>query len=53
MSQSVNVIMHFVVGPMDLLPDTQNCMLRMRRDYRERFPRRHVLALATCITARA
>ena len=23
---------------MDLLPDTKNCALRMRREYRNRFP---------------
>ena len=37
----------FVMG---LLPDTQNCELRMRR---ERFPRHSGLAIPTCITARA
>ena len=30
-----------------------NCGLRMRREYRERFPRHHGLAFPTCITARA
>ena len=25
--------------PMGLLPDTKNCGLRIRREYRERFPR--------------
>ena len=29
---------------MGLLPDTQNCGLRMRREYRERFPRHRGLA---------
>ena len=29
---------------MCLLPDTQNCVLRMRREYRERFPRHRELA---------
>ena len=37
---------------MYLLPDTQNCMLRMRRECRERFPRHPGLAILTCITAR-
>ena len=37
--------------PIGLLPDTQNCELRMRRECRERFP--HPNGLATCITARA
>ena len=36
---------------MGLLPDTYYCGLRMRREYRERFPHHH--GLATCITARA
>ena len=35
---------------MDLLPDTQNCGLRMRREYQERFPRHRGLAIPTCIT---
>ena len=38
---------------MGLLPDTQNCGLRMRRECRERFPRHRGLAIQTCITARA
>ena len=36
-----------------LLPDKQNCRLRMRRKCRERFLRHHGLAIPTCITARA
>ena len=36
-----------------LLPDMQNCSLRMCRGCRERFPRRRQLAIPTCITARA
>ena len=38
---------------MGLLPDTQNCGLCMRGKWRERFPRHRVLAIPTCITARA
>ena len=38
---------------MGLFPDTQNCGLRMRREYRERFPRHHGLAITACIMARA
>ena len=38
---------------MGLLPDTLNCGLRMRREYRERFSRNHGLAIPTCITVRA
>ena len=38
---------------MGLLPDTQNYGLRMRREYREHFPRHRGLAIQTCITARA
>ena len=38
---------------MGLLPDTQNGILRMRRECRERFPRHRGLAIPTCITARA
>ena len=38
---------------MGLLPDTQNCGLRMRRECRERFPRHRRSAIPTCITARA
>ena len=37
---------------MGLLPDTQSCGLRMRRECRERFPRHNCLAIPTCITAR-
>ena len=39
--------------PMDLLPDTYNCGLCMRRECREHFFRHHGLAIPTCITARA
>ena len=35
------------------LPDTKNCSLRMRREYRECFRRHRGLAIPTCITARA
>ena len=35
---------------MGLLPDTQNYGLRMRRECRERFPRRRGLEIPTCIT---
>ena len=38
---------------MGLLPDTQHCGLRTRRECRERFPRQCGLAIPTCITARA
>ena len=38
---------------MGLLPDTQNCGLRMRRECREHFPHHRGLAIPTCITARA
>ena len=38
---------------MGLLPDTYNCVLRVRQEYRERFPRHRGLAIPTCITARA
>ena len=38
---------------MGLLPDTQHCGLRMRRECRERFPRHRGLAIPTGITARA
>ena len=38
---------------MGILPDTQNCGLRMRRECRERFRRHRGLAIPTCITARA
>ena len=33
------------VSPMGLLPDTQNCGLRMRQKRRERFPRHCGLAI--------
>ena len=36
---------------MDLLPDTPNCRLCMRRECRVRFPRHRGLAIPTCITA--
>ena len=38
---------------MDLLPNTLNSGLRMRRECRERFPCQLTLAIPTCITARA
>ena len=38
---------------MGLLTDTQNCGLRMRREYREGFPRHRGLAIPTCTAARA
>ena len=38
---------------MGLLPGTQTCELRMRRESRERFPRHPGLAILTCITTRA
>ena len=38
---------------MGLLPDTQNCGLRMRQECREGFPGYRGLAIPTCITARA
>ena len=38
---------------MGLLPDTYNYGLRMHRECRERFPRQHLLAIPTGITARA
>ena len=38
---------------MDLLPDTLNCGLRMRRKCRESSPRHHELAIPPCIAARA
>ena len=38
---------------MGLLPDTEICGLRMRRECRERVPRHLVLAIPTCITPRA
>ena len=36
-----------------LLPDTQNCVLRMRRERRECFPSHRGLAIPTSITARS
>ena len=36
-----------------LLPDKQNCGLRMHRECREHFPRHYVLTIPTCIAARA
>ena len=42
----------FVAGDMGLLPHTENCGLRMRRECRERFPRLRGLAIPTRITAR-
>ena len=39
--------LRFVMG---LLPDTQNCGLRMRRECWERFSRHRGLAIPTCIT---
>ena len=38
---------------MGLLPDTKKMRVRMRRECRERFPRRRGQAIPTCITARA
>ena len=38
---------------MNLLPDTSNCGLCMRRESRERFTRHRGLAIPTCITGRA
>ena len=38
---------------MGLLPYTENCMLRMRRGCRVRFPRHRGLAILTCIRTRA
>ena len=38
---------------MGLLPDTQNCGLRMRSECRKGFTRHRGLAILTCITARA
>ena len=38
---------------MGLLPDTQNCGLRMRRECRERFPRHRVSAISIYVTAHA
>ena len=36
-----------------LLPDTQNCELRLHRECRQRFSRHRGLAIPTCITAHA
>ena len=38
---------------MSLLPNTQNCLLRMHRECRKRFPRHGGLAIPTCIRAPA
>ena len=38
---------------MGLLPDTQNCGLRMHRECRERFPRHRGLTIPACTTTRA
>ena len=38
------------IKTMGLLPDTQNCGVRMCRECRERFPRHRGLAIPTCIT---
>ena len=38
---------------MRLLPDTKKCGLRMRREWRGRFPHHRMLTIPTCITARA
>ena len=49
-------ILHVSLLPiptMGLLPDTQHCGVRMRRECRERFPRLRGLAIPTRITARA
>ena len=35
--------------PMGLLPDTYNCVLRMRRECRDRVSRHRGLAIPTCI----
>ena len=40
-----------LVTPMGLLLETQNCGLRMRREYRERFSRYRGLVIPTCTTA--
>ena len=42
-----------VLFRMGLLPDTQNCGLRMRRECRERFPRHRGLTIPACTTAPA
>ena len=46
-------IVFFKVFFMGLLPDMQNFGLRMRQECRDRFLRLRVLAIPTCITARA
>ena len=46
-------ISRVVEGSMSLLPDTQNCGLRMRWEYRERFSHHRWLAILTCIMERA
>ena len=45
--------MNVLDNSMGLLPDTQNCGLRMHRECVECFPRHQGLAIPTCITARA
>ena len=47
--------MKCVIMPADmgLSPDTQNYGLRMRWEYRKRFPRHRRLAIPTRITSRA
>ena len=40
------------IETIDLLPDTKNWGLRMRRECRERFPHHRGLVIPTCITAR-
>ena len=45
----VSVSVYWSIG---LLPDKQNCGLRMRRECQERFPHHRGLAIPTCITAR-
>ena len=47
---SIYVMIAARVSTMSLLPDTQNCGVRMRR---ECFPRLRRLAIPTCNTARA
>ena len=49
----VSGAIHIKRAVMGLLPDMENCGLRMRRECRERFPRHYGLAIPTCITARA
>ena len=48
-----SVLLMLWQGTMGLLPDTENCEVRMRRECRERFPRHRSLAIPTCITASA